>query len=73
MIDHPACFDANSTDQLAKAAKAVLRSNILGKFTKPAPSLYPHQWNWDAGFIALVGGGRRFGGGAGALGGGKGV
>lgn len=35
------------------AAQTVLRNNILGRFTKPAPYLYPHQWNWDAGFIAL--------------------
>lgn len=35
------------------AAKAVLEANYNGLFTKPAPSLYPHQWNWDAGFIAL--------------------
>ena len=34
-------------------AQAVLRNNRLNTFTKPAPSLYPHQWNWDAGFIAL--------------------
>lgn len=34
-------------------ARKVLKNNIQGNFTKPAPSLYPHQWNWDAGFIAL--------------------
>jgi hypothetical protein len=38
---------------LLKAASAVLDSNWTGSFTKPAPNLYPHQWNWDAGFIAL--------------------
>lgn len=38
---------------LVETARQVLRHNILGKFTKPAPGLYPHQWNWDAGFIAL--------------------
>ncbi|MEO6039809.1 MAG: hypothetical protein ABIQ93_15450, partial [Saprospiraceae bacterium] len=40
-------------DALTQNAMQVLRSNILGTFTKPAPALYPHQWNWDAGFIAL--------------------
>ncbi|MEM8906374.1 MAG: trehalase family glycosidase, partial [Bacteroidota bacterium] len=35
------------------AAKAVLEANWTGQFTKPAPSLYPHQWNWDTGFIAI--------------------
>ncbi|MCI5083593.1 MAG: hypothetical protein MRY78_17980 [Saprospiraceae bacterium] len=40
-------------DQLLEAAKAVLLQNWTGHFTKPAPNLYPHQWNWDAGFIAI--------------------
>lgn len=38
---------------LLNQAKEVLRKNHNGRFTKPAPNLYPHQWNWDAGFIAL--------------------
>ncbi|MEK6479311.1 trehalase family glycosidase [Catalinimonas sp. 4WD22] len=38
---------------LIKEAKNVLLNNRIGKFTKPAPALYPHQWNWDAGFIAI--------------------
>lgn len=38
---------------LIKEAKSVLVNNRIGKFTKPAPALYPHQWNWDAGFIAI--------------------
>jgi hypothetical protein len=40
-------------DTLLESAKAVLNANWNGHFTKPAPNLYPHQWNWDAGFIAL--------------------
>ncbi|MBR9920762.1 MAG: glycoside hydrolase [Bacteroidetes bacterium] len=39
--------------QLGQQARDVLLSNWTGQFTKPAPNLYPHQWNWDAGFIAL--------------------
>lgn len=35
------------------AAKAVLANNWTGQFTKPAPHLYPHQWNWDSAFIAI--------------------
>jgi hypothetical protein len=35
------------------AAVAVLRLNDLGGWTKPAPSLYPHQWSWDSAFVAL--------------------
>ncbi len=42
-----------ATKQFVEEARKVLKDNILHKFTKPAPNLYPHQWNWDAGFIAL--------------------
>ena len=38
---------------LIEQAKAVLDANWTGRFTKPAPSLYPHQWSWDAAFIAI--------------------
>lgn len=34
-------------------AAGVLRRNSLESWTKPAPSLYPHQWSWDSAFIAL--------------------
>ncbi|MDY6988628.1 MAG: DUF547 domain-containing protein [Thermodesulfobacteriota bacterium] len=34
-------------------AKDILDGNWTGSYTKPAPSLYPHQWNWDSGFIAM--------------------
>ena len=40
-------------ETLLETAKGVLENNWNGTFTKPAPSLYPHQWNWDAGFIAI--------------------
>ncbi|MCK6693630.1 MAG: glycoside hydrolase [Thermoanaerobaculia bacterium] len=53
MTDLPPHFDDAATENLVAAAKNVLKNNMLGAFTKPAPSLYPHQWNWDAGFIAL--------------------
>jgi len=53
MTDLPESIDVASTKNLVEAAKLVLKNNILGTFTKPAPTLYPHQWNWDAGFIAL--------------------
>ncbi len=36
-----------------RAAKQVLADNWAGHFTKPSSSLYPHQWNWDSGFIAI--------------------
>lgn len=38
---------------LLERAKAVLASNWCGSYTKPAPRLYPHQWNWDSGFVAI--------------------
>ncbi len=34
-------------------AKIILKNNWTGASTKPAPSLYPHQWNWDSGFVAI--------------------
>lgn len=34
-------------------ARDILDNNWTGSSTKPAPSLYPHQWNWDTGFIAI--------------------
>jgi hypothetical protein len=39
--------------QLIMRAKGVLEGNWLGQSTKPSPHLYPHQWNWDSGFIAI--------------------
>jgi len=38
---------------LIEQAKIVLDNNWIDKFTKPSPHLYPHQWNWDSGFIAI--------------------
>jgi hypothetical protein len=38
---------------LIEAAKAVLDGNWSGRSTLPSPTLYPHQWNWDTGFIAI--------------------
>ena len=34
-------------------AAGVLRRNSIKSWTKPAPTLYPHQWSWDSAFIAL--------------------
>jgi glycogen debranching enzyme len=39
--------------QLKQQAIAVLEANSIGTATKPAPALYPHQWNWDSAFIAI--------------------
>ena len=45
--------DSSRKSELYEAAKAVLAANDLGTSTKPAPDLYPHQWNWDSCFIAI--------------------
>jgi hypothetical protein len=38
---------------LAERARDVLDGNSTGAFTLPAAGLYPHQWSWDAAFIAI--------------------
>ena len=40
-------------DELAKQAIDVLYGNDRGRWTRPSPRLYPHQWSWDAAFIAM--------------------
>jgi hypothetical protein len=40
-------------DELAAEAIAVLRANDRGTWTRPSPRLYPHQWSWDAAFVAI--------------------
>ncbi len=39
--------------QLFQKATQVLEGNWRGKFTVPSSNLYPFQWLWDSGFIAL--------------------
>lgn len=41
-----------TSSQLAGAATEVLRRNDRGGRTVAAPNLYPHQWSWDAAFVA---------------------
>jgi len=36
-----------------KQAQKILDANWTGRYTKPSPGLYPHQWNWDSGFMAI--------------------
>ncbi len=38
---------------LIETAARVLQDNWQGGFTIPCEGLYPFQWNWDSGFIAL--------------------
>ena len=42
-----------SIRSLLNRARQILIENDLGASTKPAPNLYPHQWNWDSAFIAI--------------------
>src|SRR6266511_99313 len=39
--------------ELVARARAVLDANWRGSSTVPSRSLYPHQWSWDAAFIAI--------------------
>jgi hypothetical protein len=38
---------------MARQAAEVLRRNDMGGWTRAAPELYPHQWSWDTGFVAV--------------------
>lgn len=38
---------------MERRAAAVLRDNDMGEWTRASPDLYPHQWSWDTGFIAI--------------------
>ena len=41
-------------NKLEEKAKEVLENNFQqGGFTIPSKNLYPFQWKWDSGFIAL--------------------
>jgi hypothetical protein len=40
-------------NKYVKQAQSVLKENRTGSYTVPAKGLYPHQWNWDSGFIAI--------------------
>src|ERR671910_497726 len=44
---------ATNPSNLAVQAAEVLRRNDMGGWTRAAPNLYPHQWSWDTGFIAI--------------------
>jgi glycogen debranching enzyme len=45
--------DANRDVHLAERALATVRRNDTGLFVKPAPDVYPFQWNWDSALVAL--------------------
>lgn len=41
------------SNPLAARAAEILRANDTGTSIKAAPSLYPHQWSWDAALISI--------------------
>lgn len=41
------------SNPLAVRAAEILRANDTGTSIKAAPSLYPHQWSWDAALISI--------------------
>ncbi|MBK5101655.1 MAG: DUF547 domain-containing protein [Desulfobacteraceae bacterium] len=47
-------FSTKGFKEYIKVAEQVLESNWTGSYTKPSPHLYPHQWSWDSGFIAIA-------------------
>jgi hypothetical protein len=40
-------------ERLRETAIAVLDGNWSGDHTVPSRAVYPHQWSWDSGFIAI--------------------
>ena len=48
-----AAVDDTGGEDLDAKAERILRQNDLGGFTIPRHGLYPYQWNWDSGFVAL--------------------
>ncbi len=42
-----------SKDLLAKAQQILTENSRADSYTVPSGRLYPYQWNWDSGFIAL--------------------
>jgi hypothetical protein len=42
-----------SSEKLEVEAQRVLLNNRRGKYTLPSKNIYPFQWKWDSGFIAL--------------------
>ncbi|MGP4111083.1 MGH1-like glycoside hydrolase domain-containing protein [Streptomyces sp. 4N509B] len=46
-------YTAESAHHAYTCARAVLERNWTGASTVPSRALYPHQWSWDSGFIAI--------------------
>lgn len=46
-------YNAESAHAAYTAARHVLDRNWTGTSTVPSRALYPHQWSWDSGFVAI--------------------
>jgi hypothetical protein len=46
-------FPAVDRERMLRQAMKVLINNWRGHSTVPSKGLYPHQWSWDSGFIAM--------------------
>jgi len=44
---------SDTVRKYVKKAESILNHNWSGSYTVPSLSLYPHQWNWDSGFVAI--------------------
>jgi glycogen debranching enzyme len=42
-----------NSDPLIATAQEILRGNDRGGYAVPTDRLYPFQWNWDSGFVAM--------------------
>jgi mannosylglycerate hydrolase len=40
--------------ELDQRARAILAANWMGQSTRASSRLYPHQWSWDAAWVALA-------------------
>lgn len=49
----PVGFSSDERGALLSEAARVLDRNWRGDHTVPSSELYPHQWSWDAAFIAI--------------------
>lgn len=48
---HPALTD-DELDTAVGKARELLKANCVAGRTRASQHLYPHQWNWDAGFVS---------------------
>lgn len=53
MDDEAPTQEAVAPQNIFDEARLVLEQNDRGRYTVPAPELYPHQWLWDSCFIAI--------------------